>query len=259
MIKVMSFNIRIALADDGENNWDHRKFLAADRIRTFAPDLLGLQECYDGEQAAFVKESLPEYSFFGVRREGPGDTALELAPLLFRNNTFLLLRQGVYWLSETPEIPGSKSWDSVFPRTLTWAKLLHRQSGRTLTFANTHFDYQPLAIEASARLLYGWAEQVQRESPLLLTGDFNADKNSTAYQRLTSPSGLLDAHRSAHPGADDEVTFHAYGKPDQYAAIDWLLISNHFRVIETGIDHFQAGNVYPSDHFPVHARVEWEG
>jgi endonuclease/exonuclease/phosphatase family metal-dependent hydrolase len=118
MIKVMTFNIRIALADDGENNWENRKSLAADRIRAFAPDLLGLQECYDGEQAAYVKQALPEYSFFGVRRGGQGDTALEMAPLLYRNETFLLIRQGVFWLSETPDLPGSKSWDSVFPRTV---------------------------------------------------------------------------------------------------------------------------------------------
>ena len=44
MIKVMSFNIRYGLADDGANHWHNRKSLALARIRAFEPDLLGLQD-----------------------------------------------------------------------------------------------------------------------------------------------------------------------------------------------------------------------
>ena len=257
MLKVMTFNIRIGLADDGENSWTQRKPLVVERIRACAPDLLGLQECYDSEQAAFVKESLPEYSFYGVHRGGEGVTALEMAPLLFRKDAFLPMRQGVFWLSETPETPGSRGWDSVFPRTVTWAKLLHRPSGQTVTFANTHFDYQPLAIEASARLLQEWTAQVQTESALVLTGDFNAGKTSPAYHLLTGPDGLRDAYCQVHPGEAEAATFHNFGRNEDIAAIDWLLVSEHFRIIEAEVNRLRAGNVYPSDHYPVCAGMEW--
>jgi endonuclease/exonuclease/phosphatase family metal-dependent hydrolase len=122
MIKVMSFNIRYGLADDGENHWNHRKRLALARIHAFGPDLLGLQECRDGSQADFVRSNLPDYHFFGVHREGPGDTALEMAPLLFRRSAFTLLATGCFWLSETPDIPlaGIKFKQSTLQRISTF-------------------------------------------------------------------------------------------------------------------------------------------
>ena len=86
MIKVMSFNIRYGLADDGENHWNNRKSLALARIQAFGPDLLGLQECRDDAQADFVRANLPDYHFFGTPsgrpwRYSPGDGAPAVSPL----------------------------------------------------------------------------------------------------------------------------------------------------------------------------------
>lgn len=61
MIRVMSFNIRHGLADDGENRWEKRKSFTLARMRAFDPDLIGIQECRDDEQAEFLKNGLPEY------------------------------------------------------------------------------------------------------------------------------------------------------------------------------------------------------
>ena len=102
-IKVMTFNIRNGLANDGENHWDKRKGLAIARISTFEPGLLGLQECRDDAQAEYVRHSLPAYHFHGTRREGGGDTALEMAPVLYRKSIFHVEAQGHFWLSETPQ------------------------------------------------------------------------------------------------------------------------------------------------------------
>ncbi|MCX7003171.1 MAG: endonuclease/exonuclease/phosphatase family protein [bacterium] len=159
MIKVMSFNIRYGAAADGANHWDKRKTFALARIQAFEPDLLGLQECRDDSQADFVKAHLPAYHFRGVRREGGGDTALEMAPLLFRQNVFQITKAGHFWLSETPDVAGSKSWGSAFARTVTWVTLVHQPTGRAVTFVNTHFDYQPTAIDGAARFLRQWLDQ----------------------------------------------------------------------------------------------------
>ena len=43
-LRVMSFNIRLGVAKDGENHWDKRHDLVADTIKKFKPDLLGTQE-----------------------------------------------------------------------------------------------------------------------------------------------------------------------------------------------------------------------
>ena len=185
MIKVMSFNLRTAAANDGENNWEKRKALALARVQAFEPDLLGLQECRDDAQAEFVRLGLPDYHFYGVHREGPGDSALEMAPLLFRHSSFRLLETGSFWLSETPEVPGSMSWGSNYPRTVSWARLACQDSGLALTYVNTHFDYHPPAIDGDARVLRQWLDQIREVSPLIITGDFNAEKDSSAYRLLT--------------------------------------------------------------------------
>ncbi len=259
MIKVMSFNIRYGLADDGENCWDKRKSLVVSRVRSFDPDLLGLQECRDDTQAEFVKSKLSAYHFYGVRREGNGDTALEMAPILFRKASFQLIQTGQFWLSQTPQSPGSKSWDSVFARTATWVKLLHLPTSRSLVFLNTHFDYQPVAIAESAKLLQRWAIQTIKRHPLVLTGDFNTDKNSLAYKQMKAHGNLADTYRQVHPQRDNETTFHGFGgTSSELAPLDWILVSKHFEVLEAKIDRAQEGKLFPSDHYPVTAVLIWK-
>jgi endonuclease/exonuclease/phosphatase family metal-dependent hydrolase len=258
MIKVMSFNIRYGPAADGENQWDRRKSLALARIHAFAPDLLGLQECRDDAQADFVKSSLPAFHFYGVHREGEGGTALEMAPLLWRQSAFHIVRQGVFWLSDTPQVPGSRSWGSIFPRTATWARLIHAPTNRVITFVNTHFDCEPTAIDGAVRFLRQWLDQVQKETPVIVTGDFNAEKNTGAYRLLTGDGKLSDAYRQVHPAGDNEATFHGFGKPEEMAAIDWILVSDHFRVADAQIDRTRQGKLFPSDHYPVTAVLDWQ-
>jgi endonuclease/exonuclease/phosphatase family metal-dependent hydrolase len=262
MIKVMSFNIRYGLANDGENHWNNRKSLALARIQAFGPDLLGLQECRDDSQADFVRLSLPGYHFLGIHRGGPGDTALEMAPLLFRRSAFTLLDTGCFWLSETPENPGSKSWGSAYPRTVTWARLACQPTGAVLTYVNTHFDFEPAAaIDGNAKVLHQWLDLLRGETPLIVTGDFNTDRESSAYRLLTSDGALTDAFRQVHPSGEDEATFHAYGRPEpeEMTAIDWILVSGHFRVLDARIDRFRQGNLFPSDHYPITTVLDWKG
>ena len=257
MIKVMSFNIRYGLAGDGENHWNKRRSLALARIQDFGPDLLGLQECRDDAQADFIRSSLPDYHFLGIHREGPGDTALEMAPLLFRHLAFSLLDRGCFWLSETPDIPGSVSWDSAYPRTVTWARLACMSSGAELIYVNTHFDYEPAAIDGDARYLRQWLDRSGPQTPIIVTGDFNADKDSTASHLLTGERGLVDAFRQVQLGEEDETTFHAFGRPEEMAPIDWILVSDHFCVRDARIDRTHRGNLFPSDHYPITAVLEW--
>lgn len=258
MIRVMSFNIRYGLAADGDNHWHKRKHFALERIRAFGPDLLGLQECRDDEQAEFLREDLPDYHFIGIHRGGPGDTALEMAPLLFRRKAFTLIDSGCFWLSETPEVTGSMSRDSAYPRTATWVKLACRATGKELTYLNTHFDYEPAAIDGNAQCLRQWLDRHGQQTPLIVTGDFNDNKQSKAYRLLTGDGALIDAFGWRHPAETDAATFHAFGKPEEMAPIDWILVSGHFRILDAQIDRSRKGNLYPSDHYPVTAVLDWK-
>jgi len=250
MLTLMTFNIRYGTADDGENRWDNRKSLVPDRIRACDPDLLGLQECRDDAQAEFIRKNLPDYEFYGVPRGGGSVTALEMAPILFKRSAFRLVDKGCFWLSDTPHVPASVSWGATFPRTATWAQLVHLASGRQLTFLNTHFDYTLSALENSAKVIQDWVKKEAGMHPILVTGDFNTDKKSSAYQLLTTGASLFDIHPR------DEGTFHGFGQADD--PIDWMLASDSFRAVSAQIDSFHAGNLYPSDHYPVCASLEWK-
>lgn len=250
MIKVMSFNIRMGLANDGINHWQYRKSLTLQRIQTFKPDLLGIQECWDDEnQAGFLKQRLFDYEFYGVQRGGQSGAAKEMSPALFKRSRFKCLERGAFWLSETPSCVGSQDWDSAFPRTCLWFRLLHRKTQRQLIFLNTHFDYQPIALVKSAKVLKQWLKQ-NADTPLIVTGDFNADKHSETYRVLKTQ--LRDAHPT------DDNTFHDYGQIQAGCPIDWLWMSSHFVVKHSAIDHYHQGAVYPSDHYPLLVRLDWK-
>ncbi|MBI5032179.1 MAG: endonuclease/exonuclease/phosphatase family protein [Chloroflexi bacterium] len=256
MIRVMSFNIRYGTANDGEQRWDKRKELVIRRIQAFAPDLIGLQECRDDAQAEYVKNNLPDYQFIGVRRGGNSETALEMTPILYKKAAFTEIARGNFWLSETPNIPGSKSWNSLFPRTATWVKLQCKNSAHSVALLNAHFDHRSvIAQERSADLMRAWVDQFAQEHAVVVTGDFNTGKDTVVYDRLANRNVLYDVYRTAHPGVADEATYHGYGKSDAQEAIDWILASHHFETIAAAIDQFSEDGLYPSDHYPLTAVI----
>lgn len=253
-IRIMSFNIRYGTADDGENAWAIRKDLVLDRVRASNPDLIGLQECQDNFQAEFIKDNLSEYVFIGRQRGGEGHIALEMTPVLFKRDTFDALDQGHFWLSETPEIPGSKSWDTAFSRIATWVKLVPKNSPeKQIFFFNTHFDLaSPDARIGSAKLLCKKFAALGSDMPILLTGDFNALKAWPEHKIMigTNCHGMEDVGVSYNPD-DETMTYHGFGTVELPASIDWILKSPHFEVENFQIDTVHSGNVYPSDHYPI--------
>jgi endonuclease/exonuclease/phosphatase family metal-dependent hydrolase len=259
LIRVMSFNLRYAQADDGPNRWDRRKRLAVERIRAFNPDLLGMQECSAGPQAAYVRRHLSGWDFQGVPTED-ADWPVEMAPIFVKRRAFEMIAAGHFWLSDTPDVPGSKSWGAAFARTATWARLRHRRTGRTLLFLNTHVDYEPDAVKQSGQLLKRWLDRTTDRVPAIVTGDFNADKQSLAYRRLTRGGLLRDAFRAGTPAVKkDEGSFHGFGSLDPPTPIDWILVSRPFVVVAAHVDQTRDGNRFPSDHYPVTAVFAWAG
>lgn len=255
-IRVMTFNIRYAEADDGGHDWNHRRALALARIRAFDPDLLGIQELSDGVQAEYVKRHMQAWQFEGLRIEDC-DWPSEMAPLLFRRRAFDLLDAGRFWLSASPAVAGSKSWGAAFARTVTWAALRHRATDRSLVFVNTHLDYEPSANERSAALLRRWVARTARRQPVIVAGDFNASKRSRAYSTLARSGLMFDVYRATLHALPAEGTYHAYGKARRPAAIDWILATEAFRPVSACTDRHRRGWLFPSDHYPLTAVVRW--
>jgi endonuclease/exonuclease/phosphatase family metal-dependent hydrolase len=263
MIKVMSFNIRTGSANDGENCWDNRRQMVIDRIRVHSPDLLGIQECRNDSQAEYLKRNLPDYHFIGFERGGDSETALEMTPIFIKRSSFKIEEFGCFWLSETPDLPGSSSWGSVFPRIVTWAKLRGvQEASGFLYFFNTHFDYANSRVQVeSSILLRNQIASLENDPPVVLCGDFNVGKESIPYKTLLDGNGTRlgrfnDTYRDVNPGPwIGEGTFHAFGVLDNPFPLDWLLASSHFLTLEAGIDTYHEGNRYPSDHYALVSRL----
>lgn len=257
-LRVMTFNIRYATAPDGDNGWDHRKDLLLGVIRRFDPDLLGTQETL-ASQADFLAERLSDYTLVGVGRDD-GRRRGEFSALLFKKARFQVIDSGTFWLSKTPDRPGSKSWDSSLPRIATWVKLHDSAAGgRAICYLNTHWDHRGnQARVESARLIRRWIAEHAENNPTIVTGDFNVSEDHEGYRTLVSDQGdgprLRDAYRQVHSAHDpEEATFHGFSGKRHGKRIDFILASPDYVATEATIDTTSPDGRYPSDHFPVTA------
>src|SRR5687768_1547994 len=141
-VRVMSFNIRYGTAPDGENHWSKRKDFLVETIQAFDPDLLGTQETL-ADQRDFLAAKLPGHESFAAGRDDGRDRG-EMAALFFRKDRYQKLDGGHFWLSDSPDKPGSKGWDAALPRIATWVKLKDRLDAAAppVFFLNTHFDHR---------------------------------------------------------------------------------------------------------------------
>lgn len=255
-VRVMSFNLRYATADDGDNRWELRRDRLIKTIQEFSPDLLGTQETLP-QQVQYIGERLPQYGHVGRSREADISAAGEQCAVFYRRERFTILDQGHFWLSDQPDLPGSRGWDGALPRMATWLRLEDRVTKKSLHFINTHFDH--VGKEArlqSARLLRRKLAELPVATPLVVTGDFNCGVDSPPYAALMAPGppDLVDVFRQLHPDRVSHVgTFHGFQGNDDGPRIDWVAANGDWRTIEADIVKTHEQGRYPSDHFPVTA------
>jgi len=267
-LRVMSFNIRYATPKDipSGNAWPQRKELLFKTIEAYAPDLAGLQEVLPTQGEELNARFAATHDFIGVPRND-GKTAGEMAAVLFRRERFEKVRDGTFWLSETPDVVGSKGWDADLPRVVTWVELRDRRhDDRPLLFLNTHFDHlgKQARVE-SAKLMRKRITDLAagRDVAVIVTGDFNVPQYSPPYKELLGDGDakprLVETFKEAHPKpTTQDYTFHGFvGQNTRADRIDWVLRSDHFKTVEASIDRTNDNGRYPSDHYPVTAVLQW--
>jgi len=249
----MSFNIRYGTAADGENAWEYRRDLLAATIVAEDPDILGLQEALEF-QLDELGAALPGHVEIGVGRDD-GVTAGEYAALLIRRERFYVDSSGTFWLSDTPETPGSMSWGNRITRICTWAILRDRLTGNRLAVFNTHLDHesQP-ARERGAALILDRIGLLAPDLPSLILGDFNSGEDNPALTPLRE-AGFLDTYRVVDPDPAGDGTFGEYRGDSTGAKIDYILARGGWTIEAADILRRRSGTRDPSDHFPVTARV----
>ena len=172
-IRVGSYNIRLSPGDrETPNAWDCRKADMVALVKKLDLDAFGMQEvCPD--QAEYLREQLPEFAFVGDHREKDRKSG-EASPVFYRKSRFEAEKSGTFWLSETPDVPASKSWKTACTRVCSYLVLKDKTTGKRFCFANTHTDH----ISAEARekgmlLIISRMKEFGAGSPIVFTGDHN--------------------------------------------------------------------------------------
>ena len=264
----MSFNIRYGTANDGENHWTNRRDMLFALLRTENPDLIGLQEALRF-QIDEILAAVPGYAVVGVGRDD-GKAAGEMSAILYRTTRFHVAASGTFWFSDTPEVPGSKTWGNRITRIASWARFVDRD-GSAFTHYNLHLDHesQPSREKSTALLLQRITARPVPSEPVIVTGDFNVGESNPALHVLVGPAGpaarrrgrgaapFVDTFRAVHRDETEVGTFTAFvfgqTKGDK---IDYVLVQPGTTVLDAAIVRTAEGRRYPSDHFPVTARIQ---
>ncbi len=262
-LRVMSFNVRNSNAKDGEDAWPKRTELFFGTIAAYAPDLIGFQEVL-ADQYDAIAARLPEFGFVGVARDD-GKRKGEWSSIGYRKSRFTAVADGNFWLSETPEVIGSKSWDAALTRICSWVRLRETATGKEFVFANTHFDHVgKIARQEASKVISQRVSAIAAGVPALLTGDLNINEDNPAYAvfvKPTTPGAIrwTDAFRAVHPQrGPDEVSFHGFKGGTKGSRIDFIFHTDHFVATAATIDRTAKDGRYPSDHYPVTAVVKWK-
>ena len=257
-LTVVTYNLLNGGARAGtEYAWEHRRNAVARAIRFCAPDILGVQECFD-YQAEFLSECLPGYARVGIGREADGSG--EMAAVFYCEALFKAVDVGHFWLSEAPDMPGSRSWETHCTRMATWARLRWRSGGRELLFCNTHFDHgSEEARDGAARLFIERLPRLAGTTPLIVTGDFNSYAETSEAWRICTDGGFHDAWLAASERSGPDETLCDFREPRDGVKqrIDWILFRGAVEALSCETITYQEAGRFPSDHLPVRARFRF--
>lgn len=245
----MTFNIRYDNKGDGDNEWTNRKSKVVDLLKKYDPDIIGVQEALL-HQLADISAGLKQYKYFGAGRDD-GKQKGEYSAVFMKKSRFKIQEENTFWLSETPEIPGSKNWDAAITRVATWAKLRDKKSKKVFLMVNTHFDHVGSESRLkSAELLKAKAAEIGKDLPVIITGDFNFTRDKPPYQVMMDPSPI--ALSDAAPGGNSPGTSCGFVVDARRCnAIDYIFHTPEWKSENYQVIRDNDGKYYPSDHLPV--------
>lgn len=259
-LNVMTFNLRLNTSSDSLNAWPYRKDIAASQILFYNVHLLGVQEALH-DQVTDLQQRLPNYKTFGGGRDD-GKTKGEYSAIFYDDARLEKLDGAMFWLSQTPDVPGSKGWDAAITRMVTWCKFKDKITGKIFFAFNTHFDHiGKIARAESAKLILQKVKAIAGTTPVIFTGDFNARPSDEPIQIIVdvaNPDHLIDTKalsQTPHYGPGGTFTGFASKERDN-EPIDHIFIKNNVKVLKHATLSESWQGRFSSDHFPVLAVVE---
>lgn len=254
-LTMMSYNLKFG-STNAPNGWPQRRPLMRELIEKVAPDVFGTQEGLYG-QLQDIAADVPAFQWIGMGRDG--GSRGEFMAVFYRTARLEPLAFDHFWLSDTPEVIGSKTWGPKLARMVTWVKFRDRQTKQEFFFVNTHFDHQVQAArEKSAQLVRERVAAFDPTLPVLLVGDFNAAAGSNkAYVMLTEDKFFTDTWTTARERVNDGIgSFNGFKALQKGGPrIDWILSRGDVAADHIEIVTFSRDGQFPSDHCPVVAKL----
>lgn len=257
-LKLMTYNIRLDVASDGENAWPNRKEYWASQIQFYEPDIFGIQEALP-HQVTDIETLLPGYNCIGIGRDGEGKG--ESSNIFYKKDRFKVVEQNTFWLSETPD-KISKGWDAALNRVCTYALFKDSKTRQNFWVFNTHLDHVgEIARTNSIKLILSKIkEQNTKNYPVFFMGDFNSEPNE---QRIIDLKKEMDDSLaiSKEKPFGPSGTFNAFRHNEAVTKrIDYIFLSkgNPFKVKKYAVLSDSKDLKYPSDHLPVFIELEFQ-
>lgn len=260
--KTMTFNIR-GPADPSPNSWAERRSRVITVLNNYGPAFIGFQELI----ASYIPDIIsgcPGYGYYGVGRDAGGGG--ESCRIFYLTSDWRIdsSNAGTFWLSLTPNVPGSTSWGTGSTRICTHARFVNKTTGVGFYVFNTHLDNaSELARTNGIHMIAdSIAARPHTEDPFVLTGDFNSNESSAVVvylkQGAANPVLMTDSYRILYPSATGVGTFHGFTGQGGSDKIDYIMSKKDgYKVTAAEIIKYNVSNLYPSDHFPVYAEVSF--
>ncbi|WP_199120001.1 endonuclease/exonuclease/phosphatase family protein [Pedobacter sp. ASV28] len=251
-INVITYNVRYNNAKDGINAWPNRKDNVKALIKFHDADILCVQEALALQFDELLENS--NFEAVGAGRED-GLRKGEFSPIYYNKNRFVKKDGGVFWLSETPDVP-SKGWDAMFNRVCTWVRLYDKQHKKEFLVFNTHYDHVGVKARVeSAKLIKQKIQEIAPKLPVVYTGDLNVTPETEAI--ATIKSFLDDAKEvSIEAPYGPEGTFNGFNFNSLLKErIDYVFVNKDFKVLKYAVLTDSKDQRYFSDHLPVFARL----
>lgn len=257
-IKVMTYNIRLDIEVDGENDWTHRKDFFFSQIQFYEPDIFGVQEAKPN-QVIDMKSSLPQYHNVGIGRDGIGKG--ESSNIFYKKDRFKVVASTTFWLSETPE-KISKGWDAQFNRVCTYALFKDTKTKKLFWVFNTHLDHMGEEARTNGILLILSKIKIlnTKNYPVLFMGDFNSTPISERIEALKKEMNDTREISEVKPFGPSG-TFNGFKHNEPVTTqIDYIFVSknNKFKVKKFAVLSDSKDLRYPSDHLPVYVELSFK-
>ena len=134
---VMTYNIRLDVTSDADNDWNHRNHFLTDQLAYYAPAIFGIQEALP-HQVMDIQLALSSYNHIGIGREGENQG--EASSIFYQSSRFTVQHETTFWLSPTPDVI-SKGWDAACLRVCTFGLFTQLKTGKQFWVFNTHLDH----------------------------------------------------------------------------------------------------------------------